>query len=386
MMANDILPNGGQPTTAGSVPRIVSVFEDFPSQLLQRFANEGRIKLVSAPSGLPFSGVNEWLLSELTGADAVITWPYVGMFGGNHIAAANADGDKLKIVSTCSVGTEAIDRNACRAAGVKVGYTPYIGDDSIAEYTIAMLLHYCRRLEALHDKATAGGFLDAQKDVLRNPTLNCGFSPSGKVVGFYGFGRIAQKTAEKLLVFGVSKILYTTSSVKAFTSDRFPRLHALREAFYPGTQIANETDLHTMASQADILIILCPGNASTSNTINAGVFDKMKPTSVVLNVARGTVLVNEDLEHALRSNQISAALLDVIQGEPHINTDHPLLAADLRDRVLILPHAASSVVETRSMMADITARNILTTLGFEDELLGDKTALLAQQAWTHFAE
>lgn len=307
------------------IPKIVSVFERLPSTLFDRFESEGRIKLVRPPSGLSIPEVGAWFLRSLPGADAVITWPYVGLFGSDHIAAANTESSRLKIVSTYSVGTDAVDKEACRAASVKVGYTPYVGDDSIAEYTIAMLLHYCRRMEALQDMVVSGQWLKAQTDVLRNPTLNCGFSPSGKVVGFYGFGRIAQKTAEKLLVFGVSKILYTTSSPKPFTSESFGRLHALREAFYPETHIANEPDLHELAAQSDILIILCPGNASTNNTLNSSVFARMKPSSVLLNVARGTVVVEDDLVHALRTNQIAAALLDVLQGEPHIEADHPLL-------------------------------------------------------------
>lgn len=371
------------------VPKIVTIFERLPSKVLDRFVSEGRINLINAPPGLSFAELDKWFLKELDGAHAAIVWPVAGKFGPEHIAAANASGrwesNRFKIISTFSVGTEAIDKVACREAGIKVGYTPYIGDDSIAEYTIAMLLHFCRRIAFLVDTVMTGGFPGAMTDTVRCPTLNCGFSPAGKTVCFYGFGRIAQKTAEKLLAFGVSKIVYTTSKPNPFTADSFPRLHALREAFYPNTTIENEPDLHKMASQADIFIVLCPGNPSTNGAINSAVFSVMKKTAVLMNVARGTVVVNDDLEKALRANQIAAALLDVVQGEPHVDANHPLVAPDLRERVLILPHAASTVVETRSMMADVAARNILTTLGFEDELLGDKVALTKQRSWTHFA-
>ncbi|CCF50192.1 hypothetical protein NDA11_004300 [Ustilago hordei] len=369
--------------SAGDLPKIVAMFESLPSNILDSFSTQGRINLVYAPHGLSFPELNEWFLKELAGAHAAIVWPVAGRFGPEQIAAA---GKQLKVVATYSVGTDAVDKDACRQAGIKVGYTPYIGDNSVAEYTIAMLLHYCRRLAPLQEVVMTNRFPQAMSDVVRDPTLDCGFSPAGKTVCFYGFGRIAQKTAEKLLAFGVSRILYTTSRSNPFSPQSFPRLHALREAFYPDTTIENLPDLLELAAQADIVIVLCPGNASTNATINSTVFSKMKPTSVLLNVARGTVVVNDDLEKALRSNQISAALLDVVQGEPHINAEHPLLAPDLRHRVMILPHAASSIVETRTLMCEVTARNILTTLGFEDGLLGDKEALVEQQAWTHFAE
>ncbi|KAJ9474425.1 putative Glyoxylate reductase 1 (putative) [Pseudozyma hubeiensis] len=370
-------------TTAAVVPRIVSLFEHLPSPILQDFVRRKRVNLISPPPGLTFSELHEWFLTHLPGADAAITWPVAGRFGAEQIAAA---GDRLKVVSTYSVGTDAVDRVACHDAGIRVGYTPYIGDDSIAEYTIAMLLHYCRRIDHLLSLVMEGKFAASLRDVLRDPTMHCGFSPAGKTVGFYGFGRIAQKTAEKLLSFGVKKIAYTTSRSKPFAAESFPRLYSLRESFYPQTQIVNEPNLLDLAAQSDILIVLCPGNASTSATINSTVFDRMKSTAVLINVARGTVVVNEDLEKALRENKIAAALLDVIQGEPNVDASHPLLAEDLRDRVMILPHTASTVVDTRKMMADVTARNILTSLGFADDLLGDKASLIEQHAWTHFAE
>ncbi|SNX86411.1 related to glyoxylate/hydroxypyruvate reductase [Melanopsichium pennsylvanicum] len=378
----------GSDDATRAVPKIVSIFERLPSKLLDRFSAEGRIELVNAPPGLSFAELDEWLLTNLTGASAAIVCPMAGKFGMPHIAAAQAGGvfDRFKIVSTYSVGTETVDKLACKQAGIKVGYTPYVGDDCIAEYTIAMLLHFCRKMAFLTDTVMKNQFPQAMKDNVKDPTINCGFSPSGKTVCFFGFGRIAQKTAEKLLAFGVRKILYTTSKPHPFNAHSFPRLHALQQAFYPESTIENEPDLPTLTSQADILVILCPGNPSTNGVINSSIFQKMKSTSVLINVARGTVVVNDDLVTALKENRIAAALLDVVQGEPNIYTDHPLLAPELKDKVLILPHAASAVVETRSIMCDITARNILTTLGFDNDLLGDKVRLMQQQAWTHFVE
>ncbi|SPO23942.1 related to glyoxylate/hydroxypyruvate reductase [Ustilago trichophora] len=382
------MDNSAAPVKSVEIPKIVTIFERLPSKILDRLSADGRINLVTPPPGLSFAELNKWLLKELDGASAAIVWPVAGPFGQQHIAAANASQpDRFKVVSTYSVGTDAIDKPACLEAGIKVGYTPYIGDDSIAEYTIAMLLHFCRRIESLKATVFEGRFPQAMRDVLLDPTLGCGFSPMGKTVCFYGFGRIAQKTVEKLLPFGVAKILYTTSKSHPFDSTSFPRLHALREAFYPHITISNEPSLPALASQADILIVLCPGNAATNSTINSSIFSQMKPSSILINVARGTVVVNEDLEKALRANQIAAALLDVVQGEPHIDRNHPLMAPDLKERVMILPHAASTVVETRNLMADVAARNVLSCLGFEDDALGeDRERLVRERAWTHFAE
>ncbi|TKY88591.1 hypothetical protein EX895_002580 [Sporisorium graminicola] len=369
---------------ARTVPKIVSVFEHLPSPTLAKFSHEQRINLVAPPAGLSFVELNRWFLTQLDGAHAAIVWPAV-RFGPEHIRTVRTQADAFKVVSTFSVGTDAIDTAACREAGIKVGYTPYIADDAVAEYTVSMLLHYCRRMDALRELVAEGKFAQSMRDVLRNPTMHCGFSPAGKAVGFYGFGRIAQKTAEKLLPFGVASIAYTSSTSRPFTQDNFPRLHALRETFYPHTQITNEPSLHELAAQTDILIVLCPETPSTVASANASVFERTKPNAVLINVARGSIVVNQDLEDALRRRQLSAALLDVVQGEPHIDASHPLLAEDLNDRVLVLPHAASTLVETRTMMAEVTARNVLTQLGFEDELPGDQPALMKQHAWTHFA-
>ncbi|SJX65095.1 related to glyoxylate/hydroxypyruvate reductase [Sporisorium reilianum f. sp. reilianum] len=363
-------------------PKIVSVFEHLPSHTLARFAHEQRIRLVTPPPGLSFAELNRWFLAQLDGAHAAFVWPAV-RFGPEQISAVG--GGPFRVVSTFSVGTDAVDTAACQRAGIRVGYTPYIGDDTVAEYTVSMLLHHCRRLDALQALVKAGKFGESMRDVLRDPTLHCGFSPAGKTVGLYGFGRIAQKVAEKLLAFGAARIAYTSSSSRPFTAASFPRLHALRETFYPHTEIANQPDLHHLAAEADILIVLCPETASTTASVNSAVFDSMKPTAVLINVARGSIVVNADLERALRGGQIAAALLDVVQGEPHIDATHPLLAEDLKDRVMILPHAVSTVVETRTAMGELTARNVLTQLGFGDELLGDKAELEKQHAWTHYA-
>ena len=94
--------------------------------------------------------------------------------------------------------------------------------------------------------------------------------------------------------------------------------------------------------------------------------------------------MNKDLIAALKEGKIAAALLDVVEGEPDIDGTHELFSEGLKDKVAILPHAASAEVRTRREMADVAVRDILTTLGFE-EGLGDREHLERRKAWTHFA-
>lgn len=166
-----------------------------------------------------------------------------------------------------------------------------------------------------------------------------------------------------------ARILYKTSSPKPFTPSTFPRLHTLVSSVYPATEVRNEPDLEALAAESDFLVCLTSLNPETFHSINANVLGRMKKHAILINMSRGGVVDTPALVEALKNHHVSCAALDVLEGEPSIPADHPLLDESLRYKVLITPHTASAEVQTRTAMAELTARNVLAALEIDFDFL-----------------
>ena len=119
--------------------------------------------------------------------------------------------------------------------------------------------------------------------------------------------------------------------------------------------------LDEMLSWADAVSIHCPLTAETRHLFSAERLAKMKPGSVLVNTARGPIVDEAALAHALTNGPLAAAGLDVYEDEPRV---HPGLLS--RDDVVLLPHVGSATVETRTAMADLVADNVVAVLaGYE---------------------
>lgn len=106
---------------------------------------------------------------------------------------------------------------------------------------------------------------------------------------------------------------------------------------------------------------------STKHIINDAFLEKMKPTSYLVNVARGPLVDTNALHAALRDGKIAGCGLDVLEGEPHIGRDHPLLSAEggVRDKVFLLPHVGSATTETRLEMSVMAQSSVLGGIGLQ---------------------
>lgn len=136
------------------------------------------------------------------------------------------------------------------------------------------------------------------------------------VVGFIGFGRIAQATLHRLVAFGIKNVRYHTRNRSAAES-------TLK------TQYSLETldfvDLDTIARESDLIVVLTPGGADTYHLINDTFLRKCKKTATLVNCARGSVVDSDALALALREERLWSAGLDVIEGEPNVDSKHPLV-------------------------------------------------------------
>lgn len=141
-----------------------------------------------------------------------------------------------------------------------------------------------------------------------------------RVAGFIGFGRIAQATLSRLTPFGFSECVYAT---KPSSRPNPERDASLIQSL--GLKQLRRASLEDVASESDVVFVLTPGGQETQNLVNEAFLRKMKRTAVLVNTSRGSVVDSDALAKALREGWIWAAGLDVVAGEPNIQTDHPLI-------------------------------------------------------------
>lgn len=273
------------------------------------------------------------MLREIKGKDAL----YCALTDKIDTEVLDAAGPQLKCVSTISVGFEHIDVQECKKRGIRVGYTPDVLTDATAELTVALLLATNRRLFQANKDVYNGGWKSW------SPMWMCGHGLKNSRVGFFGFGRIGQEIAARIVPFKPSLITYTTRSARP---DEAAKVNA------------KHVDFSEMITLSDFIIVCCALTPATKEIFNAEAFNKMNSNCIFINTARGGVVDQKALYEALKSKRILAAGLDVTTPEP-LPLDDPLLKLD---NIVVLPHIGSADIETRKEMSRITARNILAAL------------------------
>jgi len=238
---------------------------------------------------------------------------------------------KLKIVATMSVGYEHIDVAECKKKGITIGYTPGVLTEATAELAISLLLATARRLPEAIAAAKNGDWSTWA------PYWMCGKSLSDSTIGIYGMGTIGRSIVDKLLPFGPKRILYT---------NRSPSNEARGVCKY--------VPFDELLRESDFLIISARSTSENYRIFDKKSFSKMKNDAILVNVARGTLVNQEDLYAALSNGQLAAAGLDVTDPEP-LPTVNPLFKLP---NCVILPHIGSATYSTRNAMASTTEDNI----------------------------
>jgi lactate dehydrogenase-like 2-hydroxyacid dehydrogenase len=255
---------------------------------------------------------------------------------------------RAKMIGHYGAGYENIDVSAARAAGITVSNTPDVLTDATADIALMLMLMASRRASEGERQLRAGQWKGWGTTALMGQSLE------GKTLGLVGFGRIAQATAQKAAAALGMKIVYYSRRQAA----------ADIEAPLNARYVAS---LDQLAAEADVLSLHTPGGAETKHMIDARLLTLMKPTAILINTARGSVVNEADLAEALKTRAIWAAGLDVYEAEPVV---HPALL-DLSNAVL-LPHLGSATVETREAMGMRAATNV--DLFFAGEPVRDRVA------------
>jgi lactate dehydrogenase-like 2-hydroxyacid dehydrogenase len=233
----------------------------------------------------------------------------------------------LEIISNFSVGTDHIDLEAAAARGIAVTNTPDILTADTADTAVALLLAVARRVCEADMYVRLGKWF--------NGPMGLGTSLAGKTAGIVGLGRIGGAIARRLEAFDISIAYY----------GRKP---------HEGVSYPYYDDIRRLAEDSDFLILSCAGGPATANLVDDAVLQALGPHGILVNVARGSVVNEEDLLNALASKGIAGAGLDVYASEPNVPE-----ALFKMDNVVLLPHIGSATNETRLRMGRLVIDNLL---------------------------
>ncbi len=253
----------------------------------------------------------------------------------------------LKLIAVAATGTDIIDKVTAARRGVKVCNVPGYATQSVAQFTIALILDLATRVGGYAEAVKAG---DWQKSPVfsffRYPSVEL----SGKKLGIIGYGNIGRAVAQMARGLGLEILVGARpGAASPLPPDRVP--------------------LERLVCEADILSLHCPLTPETANLINREVLSSMKPTAFLINTARGALVDEAALISALREKTIAAAALDVISDEPP-PADHVIVrAAKELSNLIVTPHTAWSTREARQRLLDEVLANIEAFLAGESRNL-----------------
>jgi len=256
----------------------------------------------------------------------------------------------LKLVATRSTGYDHIDLGYCQSRGVTVCNVPGYGDSTVAEHVFALLLGLARKIADSTERTRRGRFDQAD---LR------GFELKGKTIAVIGAGRIGMRVIEIARGFAMEVI-----AVDA----RPDEVTARRLGF-------RYTSLDTAFAEADVVTLHVPATPETQRLVSGRELGLMKPSAVLINTARGSVVDIEALVGALAAGRLAGAGLDVLPQELQLREEAEIFRADLENsidlkalvanhvllrfpNVLVTPHNAYNTREAIARIIDTTIANI----------------------------
>lgn len=239
----------------------------------------------------------------------------------------------LKLIANFGAGVDHIDLEAAKAAGIIVTNTPGVLTDDTADMAMALILAVPRRF------GEGEQVVRARKWTGWKPGDMLGHRIGGKTLGIVGMGRIGRAIAQRARPFGLTVAYHNR--------------HRLPPSVEQELGVSWVASVEELAAMADILSINCPHNATTHHLIDAAMIAHMKPSTCIINTARGEIIDEEALITALQSGRIAGVGLDVYHNEPAV--DARLLALP---NAVLLPHMGSATYEGRDAMGDKVIANI----------------------------
>jgi D-3-phosphoglycerate dehydrogenase len=271
----------------------------YTKELKEKFAGTGHILALK-----PYKTESE-LLNDIIKADGVITTS--ARFSESVIQGLH----NCKVIVRCGIGVDNIDLVAATQKGIYIANTPGFYVEDVSTHTVGLLLALSRKL-ALADRLIRTGEYDFS---LIQPVQEL----RGKILGMIGLGAVGRAIVEKTRPFGLSYLVYDPYL------DGRPSMSGLEIVKF-----------EYLIENSDFISVHCPLNSETKGLLGEKEFRKMKPSTFVINTARGGIINEPALIKAIQAGWISGAGLDVLSEEPP-RSDHPLLRFH---NVILTPHIA----------------------------------------------
>lgn len=230
---------------------------------------------------------------------------------------------KLKVIAKHGAGYDSIDTKAAADNGIRVVFAPTANSLSVAEQAVALMLACAKKIPFMADQYRKGNY--KAKDIYINTEL------AGKTLGLIGLGRIGMN---------VARIAMHGFRMKVIAYDPF--IPAGRDL--EGVELVQ--DRNALLQTADYISIHVPATPENVKSIGRKEFQLMKPTAIVINTARGTIIDQEALIEAIQKGEIAGAGLDVTDPEPAPPTN-PIFGLD---RVIVTPHCSGATTEAMIRM------------------------------------
>ncbi len=253
------------------------------------------------------------------------------------------DAEHVKLICEFATGYDNIDLDYCKERGIRVANVVNYSTDAVGQHTFALCFYVLEKLRH-YDEYVKSGAYGAQD---RFSNFDIPFTElAGKTWGIVGMGNIGRKVASIAEAFGCKVIFYSASG--SSTCTEYERV-----------------DFDTLLAKSDFLSLHCPLSDRTRNLINLDALKKMKKSAILINVARGPVVNDEDLYTALTEDYIAGAGLDVLGAEP-IKESNPLGKIKDSSKLIITPHLAWASIEARTRCVSEVCKNIEAFLNGEN--------------------
>jgi len=293
-------------------PKIV-VCEHYADTTFQRLRKVGDVTHVQLPG-------EEELIAALADADAVLVRTYTQV-----TARVLESAPRLKVIGRGGVGVENIDVHAAAARGITVVHTPAAASEAVAELTVGLILALERKIIAGDARVRAGDFAGARSAAIGRELGQC-------TLGIIGMGRIGRIVGRIAATGFGSRVVYND------IIDAGPLGFAAESMSKPEVYAA-----------ADVLTLHVTLTDLTRGLIDAGALARVKPTTTLINTARGAVLDAGAVATALHEGRLAGAAIDVFDPEPP-PPDHPLRTAP---NVILSPHAGARSPRGQARMNDV---------------------------------
>ena len=274
---------------------------------------------------------HEELIAHIGGYDALI------VRGKTKVTAEVIEaGKNLKVIGRAGIGVDNIDVKKATAMGIPVVNAPTGSTFSVAELTIGHMISMARHLPNA-DASIKSGKWEKKKFM--------GTELHGKTIGFIGIGRIGWEVAVRAKAFGMKIMAYD------------PYLPEDRAAELGGKMVNSPEEIYR---NADVITVHTPLTPETRHMIGEKAFKQMKKSAFILNCARGGIIEETALYHALKNGEIAAAALDTFEVEPP--KDNPLLELN---NIYFTPHIGASTTEAQIKAGTIVGEQVMKVLAGE---------------------